>query len=119
MLLDWEAGCSAAVTTKTTVWLVFVLQGWKNGFHIGTICAATSDSAQRTESIGGVCAVRIRSIPAASKRNELHVGARRRRTHAHQLLLFVRQPSGLKMTHANVLLSDGGRAAWAGEAKNI
>lgn len=32
---------------------------------------------------------------------------------------FVRQPSGPKITHASVLLSDGGRADLAGGAENI
>ena len=38
---------SLAVVTKSSARPAFVLQSWKSGFHIGTICAVTSDPAQR------------------------------------------------------------------------
>lgn len=59
------------------------------------------------------------SHTTTNKKNRKHVGTSRRRTHAHQLLLFVRQPSGPKITHASILLSDGGRADLAEGAENI
>lgn len=45
VLLTWLG--SLAVGTKSSVWPAFVLQSWKSGFHIGTICAVPSDPAQR------------------------------------------------------------------------
>lgn len=50
------------------------------------------------------------TIKTKQKGNRERAGTSRRRTHAHQLLLFVHQPSGPKITHASVLLSDRGRA---------
>ena len=36
-------GVDLPVVTKTSLWSAFVLQSCKSGFHIGTICALTSD----------------------------------------------------------------------------
>lgn len=90
VLLTWLE--SLAVMTKTSVWLVFVLQSWKSGFHIGTICALTSDPSQRRRIESTRRFAIQKSIPGSgtstNKRNKKHVGTSRRRTHADQLLLF-------------------------------
>lgn len=90
VLLTWLE--SLAVMTKTLVRPVFVQQSWKSGFHIGTICAVTSDPAQR-QRIERACRFVIqKSIPglgtSTNKKNKKHVGTSRQRTHADQLLLF-------------------------------
>lgn len=39
----WTWQRSLAAGTKSSLWSAFVLQSWKSRFHIGTICASTSD----------------------------------------------------------------------------
>lgn len=130
-LLNWSGG--------TVVDLTWVFGSRDKELSVASLCAAEleepfpywdnmhcdlrpcSEAAAREHS--GIRCPETQSIPGShtstNKRNRKHVGTSRRRTHAHQLLLFVHQPSRPKITHASVLLSDGGRADLAGGAENI
>lgn len=123
VLLTWLG--SLAVMTKTSVWPVFVLQSWKNGFHIGTICTVASDPVQRRQ-IESTQRFAIQKHKAFQAQADLQIWETKNMLaqvdDAHMqtnCYFFIRQPCGPKITHASILLSDGGRADLAGGAENI
>lgn len=109
--------------TKSAVWPAFVLQSWKSGFHIGTICAVASDPAQRRrlESTQRFTIQKHKAFQAHTHlqiRETENMLAQVGNTHMHTNCYFLfGSPSGQKLHMRVFCCLTGAGQTWLGELR--